>query len=92
MDQEFFQFLASLGVGGILAGLLIYFYRADAKEWTERWQGQSEMLLQVVKENTAAITANTKIIELLRTDASETRELRLLLGRRETDKIVPPNG
>ena len=90
MDQEFFRFLASLGVGGVLAGLLIYFYRADAKEWTERWQGQSEMLMMVVKENTAAITSNTKIVEALRMEVLEVRELRQLMGRREADKIVVP--
>lgn len=57
MDQESFKFLASLGVGGVIAGLIFFVYRKDSQQWQEAWKGQSEMLVQVVKENTAAVTA-----------------------------------
>jgi len=55
------QLFTQLGVGGAIAGLLFYFYRKDVKLYTEQWRGQSEALLQVVKENTNAITSNTEV-------------------------------
>lgn len=57
MDAETFKYLASLGVGGILAGIMFMIYRKDSLQWQEAWRGQSQMLVQVVKENTTAITA-----------------------------------
>lgn len=57
MDADGLKFLASLGVGGVLAGIMFMIYRKDALHWHAAWQGQSNILVQVVKENTAAITA-----------------------------------
>lgn len=51
------KWLASLGVGGVLAWAMFMVYRKDAKEWHEAWKGQTQLLIQVVKENTAAVTA-----------------------------------
>lgn len=56
-DADTFKYFASLGVGGVLAGLIFFMYRKDAIAWQEAWKGQSQILVQVVKENTAAITA-----------------------------------
>ena len=63
MDLETVKFLASLGVGGVLAGIMFFVYRKDANQWQEAWKGQTQILVQVVKENTAAVTA---LIEKLR--------------------------
>jgi len=57
MDPEILKYLAPLGVGGVLAGAMFFIYRKDSAQWQEAWKGQSQMLLRVVKENTAAITA-----------------------------------
>lgn len=57
MDPDGLKFLASLGVGGVLAGTMFVIYRKDALAWQAAWQGQSQILVQVVKENTAAVTA-----------------------------------
>lgn len=57
MDGETLKYLASMGVGGIIAGLIFIAYRKDSLQWQEAWKGQSQMLMQVVKENTAAVTA-----------------------------------
>lgn len=56
MDAEALKWLASLGVGGVIAGGMFLVYRKDALAWQQAWKGQSEMLVQVIKENTAAIT------------------------------------
>lgn len=57
--------IGKLGIGGILAGVLFWFYRKDVKQYTDQWKGQSETVLCIVKENTAAITRNTVVIESL---------------------------
>jgi hypothetical protein len=54
--------------GGPMAGLLallFFFYRKDMMKNSEDWRGQSGTLLQVVKENTAAITRNTEVVQSL---------------------------
>ena len=55
--------LASLGVGGTLAGMMFLVYRKDMKVNSDAWHGQSEMLMAIVKENTAAITALIHLVE-----------------------------
>lgn len=48
--------LPNAGIAGVLALVMFHFYRKDATSSRDMWKGQSDMLLQVVKENTAAIT------------------------------------
>ena len=62
MSPEFLQWFATLGVGGVLAAFMFVFYRKDVKLYTEMWRGQSELLVSVVKENTAS---NVKLITVI---------------------------
>lgn len=64
MDMEFTKWLVTLGVGGVLAGVMFMFYRKDVKQYTELWRTTSELLVGVVKENTAS---NVKLVALLET-------------------------
>ncbi len=54
--------LPQLGIGGLVAGLIFFFYRKDVKQYTELWKTTSEQLIAVIKENTAS---NTRMIVLL---------------------------
>ncbi len=65
MDTEFSKWIITLGVGGVLAGFMFVFYRKDVKQYTELWKTQTEMLLQVVKENTASNVKLTSAVEML---------------------------
>ncbi len=60
--MEFGKWLATLGIGGILAAFMFSFYRKDIKQYTELWRFAAEQLMLVVKENTAS---NTKLISLI---------------------------
>jgi len=62
MDPEFIQWLATLGIGGILAGFMFIFYRKDIKQYTELWKIVTEQLIINLKENTIS---NTKLITML---------------------------
>lgn len=70
LDPEFVKYLASLGVGGVIA-IFIYFYsRKDNEAYAqslktiaEERKGQIEMLVDVIKEVTSVTAANTKVIE-----------------------------
>lgn len=62
MDAEFAKWLATLGVGGVLAGLMFLFYRKDVKQYTELWKSATDSLMTVVRENTVS---NTRLITLL---------------------------
>jgi hypothetical protein len=64
VDQEFTKWLVTLGVGGILAALMFTFYRKDIKQYTELWKSAADILILVVKDNTAS---NTRLITLLET-------------------------
>jgi hypothetical protein len=61
-EKDFFQWATQ--IGGPMAGLLLvffFFYRKDMLEW----KGQTSMLIQIVKENTAAFTKNTEVVQSL---------------------------
>lgn len=62
MDPEFSKWLTTLGVGGVLAGLMFMFYRKDIKQYTELWKNATDQLMLIVRENTAS---NTRLIALL---------------------------
>lgn len=62
MDGEFIKWLTTLGVGGILAGIMFMFYRKDVQQYTELWRTTAEHMITIVKENTAS---NTKLIALI---------------------------
>ena len=62
MDADAIKWLSGLGVGGILAGMMFFVYRKDALQMQDAWKGQSQMLMQVVKENTAAVAALIAIV------------------------------
>jgi len=61
---EFSKWLITLGVGGILAGFMFMFYRKDIKQYTELWRTNAEMMVTVIKDNTAS---NVRLIGLLET-------------------------
>lgn len=61
---DFAKWLITLGVGGVLAAFMFVFYRKDVKMYTELWRAQTEMLMNVIRENTAS---NTKLIGLIET-------------------------
>ncbi len=66
IDPETLKLLASFGTGGLLAGFMFMIYRKDMKINSDDWKGQSEILMAVVKENTAAITALIRLVEGIR--------------------------
>lgn len=59
------KWFATLGVGGILAGVMFFFYRKDVQMYTDLWKIQSEQLTKVVQENTAATTRNNVVLDAL---------------------------
>lgn len=61
-DPEFVKWIATLGVGGVLAGFMFAFYRKDVKQYTELWKHTAEQMMQIIKENTAS---NAKLILLI---------------------------
>lgn len=56
MDNETVKWFASLGVGGALGGFIFYFYRKDHI-------ATSTILFNLVRDNTAAMTALTDAIQ-----------------------------
>jgi hypothetical protein len=64
-DTEFWKWITTLGVGGVLAGFMFWFYRKDTQAYADLWKGQTEALITVVKENTAAVTAMMVTLQAL---------------------------
>lgn len=69
VDAEFAKWFATLGIGGILAAFMFTFYRKDIKQYTDLWKNTSELLIGVVKENTAS---NIKLINLIESQERNT--------------------
>lgn len=71
-DTEFLKWLAQLGVGGAIAGLLFHFYRKDVRSYTDLWkeqaainQAQTSAMMALVEKSTAAISQNTEVVKSL---------------------------
>lgn len=72
LDPQTIQMLAPvlapiLGAGGIVSIVMFFIYRKDALAFQESWREQAQerredtqMVVQVIKENTVAITALTE--------------------------------
>lgn len=71
MDLEFMKWLSGLGVGGIIAAIIFNAYRQDMTNFTQQWKGQTELLVQVVKENTAAHAQNSAVVQSLHAHISQ---------------------
>ena len=72
MDAEFFKFLASMGVGGILAGFIFVVHNRTLKDHTEVIKGyheiekgRTDMIIGVVKEVSINIMKNTVVTDSL---------------------------
>jgi hypothetical protein len=70
LDPELLKYLATMGVGGVIAGLIFMMYRKDMKQHVELWTAQSNnyqqqaaVLLEVVRENTRSNEALIRLIE-----------------------------
>lgn len=84
------QWFTALGVGGILAWGMFHVYRKDAEihrqdmlRLTDQWKGQSDLLVAVVKENTACQQRLADIVDHLS---------RNLVAGGHAVETGPPNG
>jgi len=84
-DMNYLQFFATLGVGGVLAGLMFHFYRQDMARHISEWKGQAELLMMVVKENTAAHTVSSSTNTMLVGVIQALHTQMVTGGRRATD-------
>lgn len=86
VDSEFIKWLATLGIGGVLAGFIFIFYRKDIRQYTELWKITAEQLMEIVKDNTAS---NVKLIMLL--ESHERNEIRITDIERIIDHKISKN-
>ena len=87
--SQFTQWVATLGVGGVLALAMFYVYRKDMADHIAAWKGQSEALLTVVQDNVKALTALGVLVEVLRGELSDSQARRGVLDRRDPDAPNP---
>lgn len=87
VDAKFSEFLITLGVGGVLAGFMFVFYRKDIKMYTELWKLQSEMLMTVVKENTASNIKLIGLIESQERNGMRKGDIELIIQRVVTESL-----
>jgi hypothetical protein len=86
MDAEFTKYLATLGVGGILAGLMFMFYRKDIKQYTELWKMATDQLMSTVKDNTTALTKLIALIETQQRNQLRKEDIEELVEHRINNK------
>jgi len=73
-DPDFLKFLATLGVGGILAGFMFFFYRKDVRQYTDLWKAQTDVLTSLIESNIEANVSLKAAVEALHRRLDE-REL-----------------
>lgn len=57
------QWFATLGVGGVLAGVMFMFYRVDRKESEKRLAALGKEFKEIVQRNTEALTRLTSFLQ-----------------------------
>mgnify|MGYP001562818035 FL=1 len=57
------HWLASLGVGGVLAGVIFHFYRQDRKTSEDRYAALAQDFRTIVQDNTAAMVKLCQMID-----------------------------
>lgn len=79
---ELLKTLPSLGVGGVLAAFVFWFYQKHQREDKDRWleqlkleQSRGDLLIGLVRENTVATTRHSELTR-------ETAELMRAVHRR----------
>ena len=81
MDIEFAKWLATLGIGGVLAGFIFVFYRKDIKQYTELWKTTSEQLMGIVGDNTASNVKLSTILEFIQREAVKLSDIKELFEK-----------
>jgi hypothetical protein len=82
MDIEFMKWLATLGIGGVLAGFMFIFYRKDIKQFTELWKTSTEVLMEVVNKNTSSYIKLITILESIEREAVKLSDIKELMRQR----------
>lgn len=62
------------------------FYTDQMKSVSDEWKGQSSQLMAIVKENTAAFTRNTEVVQSLHSHISDGE--RRLLERAKFERLT----
>lgn len=89
IDLEFTKWLATLGIGGVLAAFMFTFYRKDVKQYTELWKNTTDQLMAVIKENT---TSNVKLIHMIESQEKNTlrkEDIMSLIDKKLIDRGLP---
>ena len=86
IDLEFTKWLATLGIGGVLAAFMFTFYRKDVKQYTELWKAATDQLIMVIKENTASNVKLIGLIEEEQRNALRKSDLLALIDKRLDEK------
>lgn len=101
-DADFVKWLATLGVGGVLAGFMFSFYRKDVRQYTELWKLATDQLMLVVKENSASNARLIVMLEAAERNALRKSDLDMMfqqaqlnaarsaVGGRSTDRVTQP--
>jgi len=76
-DGEFLKWLASLGVGGVLAGLIFYFYRRDFLAKVSDSEAREKKLMDVVEHNSSSHEKLSLTIQTLTTSLQVQEQNRL---------------
>jgi hypothetical protein len=84
IDPEYIKFFSSLGVGGVLAGMIFFYSRKDSKKHEEDWikkevecEGREDKLIGVITKNTEGFERLCGAINKLSADISKAEELKL---------------
>lgn len=85
IDPEYIKFFSSLGVGGVLAGMIFFYSRKDSKkhesDWIEqekRCENRETTLMNIVTKNTEGFERLCGAINNLSADIKKAEELKLL--------------
>jgi hypothetical protein len=89
IDLEFTKWLATLGIGGVLAAFMFTFYRKDVKQYTELWKTNTDQLLTVIKDNTGSNMKLISMLENLERNAIRKEDISNMIDKKLNERELP---
>lgn len=85
LDAELTKWLATLGIGGVLAAFMFMFYRKDVRQYTDLWKSATDQLLATVEKNTASNTKLITLIEVLERNSMRKDDIERIVDKKIGD-------
>jgi hypothetical protein len=87
-NPDFVKWVLTFGVGGVLALVMFLVHRKDSQRNIDQWKGTAEVLMAVVRDNTASNIKLITMIETMERNAVRKQDVLDLIAQQQEQRRV----